>query len=1295
MKKIVVFLTTCLLLICTVISIAAQGTASEAPLHGDLNYSDSLHGAVTVQIGDLLSQLGGFTVTDAEKNFIRYNYDGQSVLYYSKPSIYDLKPAYDASEKTLSVVVKNDRHVGEYATLVWIPATAVIGDAVASFAPATDLGSDYYRAVFENMAWSDSMDVTIEYCADIVLTAETLNDFVNYAFDSAVQLDAEKISYEQALADYQQNVAEWEQFEKDMAAYDIYLDKVALYQDYLAYQDYLLRLEAYNIAHQAYLANQLEWTNYHNAVSQYDEYVAYKYNVYPGLNSDYQSKMTYVDHQLYLLSLLEKDDPKTGLSFIESMMNDELSKEIKANQAEFEFAVGKGVATKIISSTEALQKFCATYKSKKTDQQKYEFYIQEREDFIYHLETLYTSTRTLYLNEFLYSQLMSRYPDRIEAMINMMGTLYVQWCVFDDAKNLNLNEKIDTRGGRTAAMLVDASLRPASDTNKAKPRINYYPIAPVDPETYPVTKPPVQPTQTLQDAVVPQKPVYGVIKNENELEGVKDPGYMAKPEQPVKLSKPEKLNWSASKQAIYDAYMAGELTQREPFAQDQVLTLRESASSKIYLNTVDIRYSVEFINTDENRTSLGKVEGIPEGAAARIPSGARNPSKPADEQYTYEFIGWVDAKGNPVDLSSVTSNMKVYADYRAILRSYTVTWMVEGVSTVQTVLYGEVPVFEGIPTKAPTAQYTYTFDSWDKSVTAVTGDVTYTAQFASTVNRYTVSFDMGNGEILHKDYPYGQSLAEVVSSMRTPYMEPNVEFTYSFKGWKDVYGTLYTDKEQMPALTEDMSFTAEFTETVNSYTITWVVYGEKTESTWKYGTTPSYGKYDPFRETDDRYYYQFCGWDKEIVAVTGDATYTALFEEELRYYNISFIVDGMEYKISFGYDQIPEFSGLLEKQSDVQYDYTFAGWDREFEAVTGVATYTAQFDSILRKYPVKFVVEGTEITIEVDYGAVPKYPQSTPTKPDDDVYRYTFSGWDKEIVAVDGSEVIYTACFDASPLVSIGGNPDGEGGDGSENVVQLVNKGDGNYSLALQVGSVDLSLIFEKLGNEQANSLTVSFGDAVLEFPKAQIDAFYLMGDGIAQVSLEQVTYQGLTAYSITLLDMQGEPVGYLVSELTVKLPYSGIYTADVYHVEDDGSLTKLEVEHKDGYLIFETMDFSTFVIKDRYLITKNPAENGVFDVQGEAHCGDLITVTPDPAEGFHVDGVKVYCNGEEIEVTLTDGQYTFVMPNGNVEVSATFQIVEGGSGNEVIVGVLTALLIVAIGLVIVIVVSRKKPVKA
>lgn len=145
-------------------------------------------------------------------------------------------------------------------------------------------------------------------------------------------------------------------------------------------------------------------------------------------------------------------------------------------------------------------------------------------------------------------------------------------------------------------------------------------------------------------------------------------------------------------------------------------------------------------------------------------------------------------------------------------------------------------------------------------------------------------------------------------------------------------------------------------------------------------------------------------------------TLTAYFEKDKC--NISFVnYDGTPLQSGeVEYGSTPAYTGETPtKPADAQYTYTFSGWLPTVVAVTGAATYAAQYSSTLNKYAISFVnYDGTLLqSSEVVYGFVPKYTGATPTKPADEQYTYTFSGWDAEIEAVTG-DVTYTATYTAT-----------------------------------------------------------------------------------------------------------------------------------------------------------------------------------------------------------------------------------------------------------------------------------------
>ena len=77
--------------------------------------------------------------------------------------------------------------------------------------------------------------------------------------------------------------------------------------------------------------------------------------------------------------------------------------------------------------------------------------------------------------------------------------------------------------------------------------------------------------------------------------------------------------------------------------------------------------------------------------------------------------------------------------------------------------------------------------------------------------------------------------------------------------------------------------------------------------------------------------------------------------------------------------------------------------------------------------------------------------------------------------------------------------------------------------------------------------------------------------------------------------------------------------------------------------------------------VTITPAENGTVTADKEtAKYGETVTLTVAPAMGYEFDRLRVLDGETQVDVTITtEGKYTFVMPAGNVEVSATFKMID------------------------------------
>ncbi len=106
-------------------------------------------------------------------------------------------------------------------------------------------------------------------------------------------------------------------------------------------------------------------------------------------------------------------------------------------------------------------------------------------------------------------------------------------------------------------------------------------------------------------------------------------------------------------------------------------------------------------------------------------------------------------------------------------------------------------------------------------------------------------------------------------------------------------------------------------------------------STYKHGVIPTID--EPTKSG-----FTFVGWDSEIVSVTGNKTYTAIWKKDATYYDITFNADGGLF--SNNKETIIVNTAEGDKpvvENPTKAGYVFDSWDKEIIAVTGVTTYTA------------------------------------------------------------------------------------------------------------------------------------------------------------------------------------------------------------------------------------------------------------------------------------------------------------------------------------------------------------------
>ena len=276
---------------------------------------------------------------------------------------------------------------------------------------------------------------------------------------------------------------------------------------------------------------------------------------------------------------------------------------------------------------------------------------------------------------------------------------------------------------------------------------------------------------------------------------------------------------------------------------------------------------------------------------------------------------------NYIDDGKKIQNYSVITDAEADVPSrHTVTWKNEDGTPLETdedVEYGTMPSYDGeTPTKAATAEYSYTFNGWNPEVSSVTGEVTYTAVFIATKNKYTVTWKNEDGAVLETDEGVEYGVIPTYGG-ETPTKAATAEYTYTFNGWQP----------QVSPVTDNIAYTAVFISTKNHYTVTWKNEDGsilETDENVEYGVIPSYDGSTPVKSATTEHSYIFDKWTPEIVAVTADVTYTATFtESDKLFFTVKFNSNGGS-KVN---DQTVEIGKTASKPSNpTKSGYAFDAW---------------------------------------------------------------------------------------------------------------------------------------------------------------------------------------------------------------------------------------------------------------------------------------------------------------------------------------------------------------------------------
>lgn len=278
--------------------------------------------------------------------------------------------------------------------------------------------------------------------------------------------------------------------------------------------------------------------------------------------------------------------------------------------------------------------------------------------------------------------------------------------------------------------------------------------------------------------------------------------------------------------------------------------------------SVDIAENGEFVNTAPDGKAYNKVT-----VNVNVPS-----KEEQEKSVTISKNGTIEVVP---DAGKVLSSVKVTADVKSDIT------ILDNIPIVLDFSSGGnqvVEAAEGYAVKAATIQ---------KPATLIPENIAEGVEIAGVVGTHVgggadvryVTFMNGNEVLYVKPVAVGDDCADIIARglIGTPTKASTAQYNYGFLGWGATDNGAY-DANILKNITEDKTVYAIYTAIVRLYTITWLDSDGatvlKTEQV-AYGAVPSYM---PEKEG-----CSFDSWTPAPVAVTGDATYTAIWIEKITF----------------------------------------------------------------------------------------------------------------------------------------------------------------------------------------------------------------------------------------------------------------------------------------------------------------------------------------------------------------------------------------------------------------------------
>ncbi len=1074
LKKILFFGMT--LLLCAVMPLVGMlGIGASPTQEKTLDYGvPSMESNLSILPSALFRELFGETLTAAEADYLD-NLSGISFVYNNAlPGDALISTEYNSDTGVLLVTLEAHRFTASNGvTVEWVPTEARIDETVKTVA----FENGVYSCRFDGLFHSDDFEIEVDFSWNAELPASFVDALLTSSQDAARETLALLQTYEEELALYEAASARYQAYVaymESVEAYRVYSEiDLPAYEEALAeYEDYCDRYATYSKQLEAYTAWQQYWA--------YDKFMSGNVQAQYIAYQNYLKELAPVQERIAVLEALFVGDSH-GWQLYASLMGNTVT-QVVANKGAIVAAV-PAAAPHIDAAGEAtgaLRALLAPYAELRAAEYS-STYEKTKALFEYYTQN-YTALRDQFAKlhdalHFLGSEpaviLALQEGGQMEHYFQFVGQLYYTKACLDDSLTLDESWYIYHPDYKLLAV-VEASQRlsdrTASPTGISMPAAEVPKIEKVEPIERPnfeeVRDEPTEP-EPVEEPTAPE-PV-AEPDTENPPPEADDPG-----EVPVSPVSDTRLI------TLAEQLRAGTLPLRKALGEDRTLLFCErvscpvsirnlktvtfySADGKTVLDRQTLNYGESFryrgpdtarasdtsyhyyfrawvladgtapelvaysnlslyafyYKTPRFYTVTWTVDGRSESGSWRYgetPTCSMVLYREQDHAYSYEFSGWDKA------VEPVTGDVTYTGSFLPTLREYEVTWKLGDRTETELLPYGTLPEYTG-DTSCAADSYRYTFLGWDRELTAVSGAITYTAEY-----RRTALATSPTGQLM--EVVHGESSLTVFAAVDRVDIreaarlarEQEKDLTVAFPQF-----SLTVAYEELDALADGYCRVIGITDRVgDAYGMTFTVSylnsaglalslpipatlqtALNTSGKHMYGTLEIGGESVPIAEQGS---LTEGGFSLRVVDVfsVGILSETPCNTSEFpRYIAAGEQVDLGKIGVEMGY----EITSAKLIYSD--------GSTKVYETLTfTMPKDSVQIELTIEKiiYRVSFVVDG-KVIHTAEYGMLQeiKIPEA-PTKADDANYSYTFLSWSPELQELTYGEerdIVYEAVFSA------------------------------------------------------------------------------------------------------------------------------------------------------------------------------------------------------------------------------------------------------------------------------------------